>query len=141
MTGPSGNLPVPLTSFVGRQAEIDLASALLERHWLVTLTGPGGAGKTALALRIASGDGDRYPDGRWWVDLGGISAEHFAEAEVAEAVAAAMGVPVVGEPLPALRAHLASRRLLLCLDNAEHLLDAAARVVVGIRRGCPAVGT
>jgi predicted ATPase/DNA-binding CsgD family transcriptional regulator len=133
--GPPGNLPVQLTSFVGRGAEIDAGGELLARHRLVTLTGPGGAGKTRLAVRVAAGRDDRYPDGLWWVDLASV-ADGTA---VAEAMAAAVGVPAVGGPLHALVAHFAGRRTLLCLDNAEHLLDEVARAAEAVLRGCPAV--
>jgi predicted ATPase len=127
------NLQHQLTSFVGRRAEIEMADALLARHRLVTVTGPGGAGKTRLAARVADGQGERCPDGIWWVDLSVISAG----TAVAAAVADAVGVPVVGRPTHALTAHLAGRRVLLCLDNAEHLLDAVADVVQAVLRFCP----
>lgn len=126
---------VQLTSFVGRGAEIDMTTGLLARHRLVTLTGPGGAGKTRLAARVAAGQGHRCPDGLWWVDLAGVGDG----TAVAEAMAAAVGVPAVGGPLRVLTAHLATRRALLCLDNAEHLLDAVAGAVEAVLRGCPLV--
>jgi predicted ATPase/DNA-binding CsgD family transcriptional regulator len=129
------NLPVALTSFVGRGAEIDTAGDLLVRHRLVTLTGPGGAGKTRLAARVAAGRDDRYPDGLWWVDLAGV-ADGTA---VVDAMVAAVGAPAVGGPLHALVAHLAGRRVLLCLDNAEHVLDEVADAAQAVLRGCPAV--
>src|SRR5205814_6347226 len=102
-------------------------------HRLVTVTGPGGAGKTRLATRVAGEQGDRCPDGIWWVDLSVIGDG----SAVAEAVAEAVGVLVVGGPLHALTAHLAGRRVLLCLDNAEHLLDAVADVVAAVLRARP----
>jgi predicted ATPase/DNA-binding CsgD family transcriptional regulator len=129
------NLQHQLTSFVGRRAEIDTTGALLAGHRLVTVTGPGGAGKTRLAARVADDQGDRYPDGIWWVDLSVVSGG----AAVAEAVADAVGVPVMPVPLRALTAHLADRRVLLCLDNAEHLLDAVAELAQAVLRACPAV--
>src|SRR2546423_9015657 len=90
------NLQGQLTSFVGRGAEIGAASGLLARHRLVTLTGPGGAGKTRLAAELAAGQGDRYPDGIWWVDLAAVADG----AAVAETVAAAAGVPLLRGALP-----------------------------------------
>ncbi|HET6529015.1 MAG TPA: LuxR C-terminal-related transcriptional regulator [Actinoplanes sp.] len=134
MAEPS-HLPHPLTSFVGRRAEIELAEALLARHRLVMVTGPGGAGKTRLAAHLADVQRDRYPDGVWWADLSVVGDG----AAVAEAVAGAVGVPVVGGPLHALTAHLAGRRMLLCLDNAEHLLDAVAGLTEAVLRAGPAV--
>lgn len=129
------NLPGRLTSFVGRRAEIETASGLLARHRLVTVTGPGGAGKTRLAARVAAGQDDRCPDGIWWVDLSIVGNG----AAVPEAVAEAVGAPVVGGPPHALARHLAARRVMLCLDNAEHLIDAVATVAEAVLRDCPHV--
>src|SRR4051812_14879373 len=103
-----------LTSFVGRHTEINAATGLLERHRLVTLTGPGGAGKTRLAAQVADGRSGRYPDGVWWVDLATVSDG----TAVVETVAEAVGAPVVGGRFHGLCTHLAARRSLLCLDNA-----------------------
>jgi predicted ATPase/DNA-binding CsgD family transcriptional regulator len=130
-----GNLVAPLTSFVGRHTEIEASAGLLERHRLVTLTGPGGAGKTRLAVRVAAGQADRHPDGVWWVDLATVSDS----TAVAETIAVAVGAPVVGGRVPALRTHLATWRSLLCLDNAEHLLDGVASTVVAVLHACPQI--
>jgi predicted ATPase/DNA-binding CsgD family transcriptional regulator len=129
------NLQHQLTSFVGRRAELETAGAMLVDHRLVTVTGPGGAGKTRLAARVAGGQDDRYPDGVWWVDLSVLGAG----SAVAEAVAGAVGVPVMGGPSRALTAHLADRRVLLCLDNAEHLLDAVAELAQDVLGRCATV--
>jgi predicted ATPase/DNA-binding CsgD family transcriptional regulator len=129
------NLPVQLTSFVGRGAETEAVRRQLAGHRLVTLTGPGGAGKTRLAAHVAAGQDDRYPDGLWWVDLAGIDDG----TAVVEAMAAAVGVPAFGGPLRPLLAYLAGGRVLLCLDNAEHLLDEVAGAAEAVLRGCPAV--
>jgi predicted ATPase/DNA-binding CsgD family transcriptional regulator len=151
------NLQRQLTSFVGRGPEKEQAGGLLSRHRLVTLTGPGGAGKTRLAAEVAADfaadiatdiatavaaeQGERCVDGIWWVDLASVSdgAGSDAGVAVAEATAEAVGAPDLGAPLRALTAHLAGRRALLCLDNAEHLLDAVAGLVEAVLRGCPAV--
>ncbi|MFC4039868.1 LuxR C-terminal-related transcriptional regulator [Dactylosporangium siamense] len=130
-----GNLVAPLTSFVGRHTEIEAAAGLLERHRLVTLTGPGGAGKTRLAAQVAADRSDRYPDGVWWVDLATVSDG----TAVTETVAEAVGAPFVGGRAHALRTHLAAWRSLLCLDNAEHLLDAVASTVEAVLQGCAQV--
>jgi predicted ATPase len=127
------NLVAPLTSFVGRHTEIEAAAGLLEGHRLVTLTGPGGAGKTRLAAQVAAGRSDRYPEGVWWVDLATVSDR----TAVAETVAEAVGAPVVGGRVHALRTHLATWRSLLCLDNAEHLLDGVASTVEAVLHACP----
>ncbi|HEV7711195.1 MAG TPA: LuxR C-terminal-related transcriptional regulator [Asanoa sp.] len=127
------NLVAPLTSFVGRRTEIEAAAGLLERHRLVTLTGPGGAGKTRLAVQVAAGQSHRYPEGVWWVDLATVSDS----TAVAETIAEAVGAPVVGGRAYPLRNHLATWRSLLCLDNAEHLLDGVASTVQAVLQGCP----
>ncbi|GLH96517.1 LuxR C-terminal-related transcriptional regulator [Phytohabitans aurantiacus] len=127
------NLVAPLTSFIGRHAEIEAATGLLERHRLVTLTGPGGAGKTRLAARVATGQSDRQPDGVWWVDLATVSDG----TAVAEVIAEAVGAPIVGGRVHALRTHLSAWRSLLCLDNAEHLLDGVASTVEAVLSACP----
>jgi predicted ATPase/DNA-binding CsgD family transcriptional regulator len=139
MTSPPhrvpNNLGVPLTSFIGRSAEIEAAAGLLARHRLVTLTGPGGAGKTRLAGQVAEREAGRYPDGLWWVDLAGVNDG----TAVPEAVAETLNVPVVRGSLHALCTHLVTRRSLLCLDNAEHLLDGVATAVEAVLRTCPPV--
>ncbi|WP_157437172.1 helix-turn-helix transcriptional regulator [Actinoplanes subtropicus] len=129
------NLVAPLTSFVGRSAEIGAAAGLLARHRLVTLTGPGGAGKTRLAVQVAAGQYDRYPDGVWWIDLATVTDR----TAVAETIAEAVGAPVVGGRVHALRTHLATWRSLLCLDNAEHLLDGVAGTVEAVLQACPQI--
>jgi predicted ATPase/DNA-binding CsgD family transcriptional regulator len=132
---PGNNLVAPLTSFIGRHPEIEAADRLLTRHRLVTLTGPGGAGKTRLAAQVAAGQSDRRPDGVWWVDL----ATTTDSAAVTETIAEAVGAPVVGGRAHALRTHLAAWRSLLCLDNAEHLLDEVASTVEDVLHGCPQI--
>jgi predicted ATPase len=127
------NLVAPLTTFVGRHAELDAAAVLLEHHRLVTLTGPGGTGKTRLAAQLAAGRADEHPDGIWWVDLATVSDS----PSVVETIAEAVGAPIVGARGPALRTHLATWRSLLCLDNAEHVLDGVASTVEAVLRACP----
>src|SRR3954452_16699800 len=105
------NLVVQLTSFIGRSTEIETAAGLLARHRLVTLTGPGGAGKTRLAGEVAADQADRRPDGVWWVDLSTVTDR----TAVAETVAEAVGASAVGGHLATLCAHLAGRRSLLCV--------------------------
>jgi predicted ATPase/DNA-binding NarL/FixJ family response regulator len=133
--GPTNDLAVPLTTFIGRAPEIEAVSDLLARHRLVTLIGPGGAGKTRLAAEVARKQAPRHSDGVWWVDLSTVTAS----AEVAEAVATGVGAPVVGEQVRTLCAYLTARRSLLCIDNAEHLLDGVATTVDAVLRGCPDV--
>lgn len=119
-------LPSRLTSIVGRQTELERLAKLLSRSRLVSLIGPGGAGKTTLAVagaRIGAGD---HPDGVWFVPL----AAETDPARVAVAVADAIGVPGDVETADRLlAARLGGRRALLVLDNCEHLADACARFV------------
>ena len=126
-------LPVHLTSFVGRRAELAAVSALLRGRRLVTLTGVGGSGKTRLAAQLAAADqAERWPDGVWWVELEAVTDP----AQVAEVAAATVGVlvePVQGS-LRSLTAHLRDRRALVCLDNCEQVLEGAAEVAQALRR-------
>jgi predicted ATPase/DNA-binding CsgD family transcriptional regulator len=130
-----GNLPVQLTSFVGRQAEMAAVRRLLAETRLLTLTGPGGAGKTRLALQVAADLADAYPDGVWLAELASLSDPALAPATVA----AALGVrEPVGRPLVATLAdRLRGRAVLLVLDNCEHLVEAAAALVEALLRACP----
>jgi predicted ATPase/DNA-binding CsgD family transcriptional regulator len=132
---PAGNLPVQLTSFVGRTAELAEVSALLAASRLVTLTGSAGCGKTRLALQAAAGLAGSRADGAWLVELAGLSDP----AQVAEWVAAALPVPQHGSFAgPAnVAAAIAARDLLVVLDNCEHLIRGCAEVAEGLLRGCP----
>src|SRR5262245_44933216 len=119
--GPT-NLPLQLTSFVGRERELGEVAGRLGAHRLLTLTGPGGVGKTRLALEAAGALAPAYPDGIWLADLAPLAGP----ALVPQALAAAVGVREErGRPLTAtLAAALRPRGLLVVLDNCEHLLDA-----------------
>ncbi len=136
-TARSDNLPVPASSFIGRDREADEVERLLDRTRLLTLTGVGGAGKTRLALEVARRQVGGFDDGVWLVDLAPASDP----GEVLQAVADVLGLelPERGAAIPALAEQLAPRRLLLLLDNCEHLIDACADVIVGILRSCPEV--
>jgi len=130
-----GNLPDRLTSFVGRERELDDIDRLLDTVRLVTLTGPGGIGKTSLAIEAARARGDRMPDGVWLVQLDTTSDPGLVPALIARTLGLFDGAdhPAVG----ALPAFLAGRSMLLVLDNFEHLLDAAG-VVAELVRASPA---
>jgi non-specific serine/threonine protein kinase len=131
-----GNLPAELTTFVGRREDVAALERVVGEHRLVTLTGAGGVGKTRLALRLAEAVRGGYPDGVWFVDLAPLGAP----ALVPETVATVLGVRAGDRPaLAALRAGLGSRRLLLVLDNCEHLVDGCAELVDAVLRVCPGV--
>jgi non-specific serine/threonine protein kinase len=121
-------LPTSLTSFVGRQREIATVASLLRQEGahLVTLTGPGGVGKTRLALRVAQDIGHGYRDGVAFVSLAPVADPEL----VAPTIAVALGVREVDDrpTIERLTAALRNRRLLLILDNLEHVLDAAPLV-------------
>ncbi len=122
------NLPRPITPFIGREGHIAQVASLLLREdvRLLTLTGPGGVGKTRLAIRVAAEVAAEFPDGLWFVALAPISDP----ALVAAAVAQALGVPGTGTRTieESLRAFIGERRALIILDNFEHVLDAGSLV-------------
>jgi predicted ATPase/DNA-binding SARP family transcriptional activator len=129
------NLPLRLTSFVGRDRELGEVSRLLERSRLVTLTGPGGCGKTRLAIEAASGKLRDFPDGVWLVDFAPLSDQSLVPDAVAEALGRELRA---GQPAAtALAMQLAARKLLLVLDNCEHLIDSCARLALELLRTCP----
>ncbi|GAA1956411.1 helix-turn-helix transcriptional regulator [Amycolatopsis minnesotensis] len=130
------SLPIQFTTFVGRESELAGLRRLLAADRLVTLSGPGGCGKTRLAAQVAADLAERWLDGVWWVDLAPVTG-----AGVAELVAASAGVLVepVGGPLASTVSHLRDRKTLLCLDNCEHVLDEAAEIAGALLRSCPEV--
>jgi predicted ATPase len=115
--------PSPLTTLVGRDEEITTVARLLGSGRLLTLTGPGGTGKTRLALAVAERERDAYPDGVWFVDLSPITDPRL----VASAIAQVLGVgESEGQSLTeTLKAYLRSKRLLMLMDNVEQVVDAA----------------
>src|SRR5690606_1126475 len=120
------NLPAQVTSFVGREQEIAEVLERIARYRLITLVGPGGVGKTRLALQVASRLVERFADGVFFVNLAPLSAPE----RVPETIAAVLDLQEIpGRPIDEmLRASLRDRQLLLILDNLEHLLDAAPQV-------------
>ncbi|WP_171074353.1 BTAD domain-containing putative transcriptional regulator [Nonomuraea basaltis] len=133
---PDSNLPAPLSDLIGREAELAEVRELLATARLVTLTGPGGVGKTRLALEaarpLASHEGPAFPDGVWLVELAGA-------VNVAEVVAAVLGIrdDAAVALAPRLAGALAAKRMLLVLDNCEHLVTQAAELVSALLRAAP----
>jgi len=130
-------LPVQLTSFVGRQAEMKGIREALADNRLVTLTGAGGAGKTRLAVQVAAELATDFADGVWYVDLAPITDPEVVPVTVARALGL---LDQPGEPtIDLLRRSIRDRRMLMLLDNCEHLLDASADLITGLLSGCPAL--
>ncbi len=129
------NLPVELTSFVGRKNELQRLRDVLAHNRLITLTGAGGAGKTRLAVHVAGELAGTFADGVCYVDLAPITHPDV----VAVTAARALGLP--DQPgrstIDTLRQHLSGRHMLLVLDNCEHLLDASATLVAAILGAAP----
>ena len=121
-----GNLPAQATSFIGRDSEVKELSELVRSHRLVTLTGVGGVGKTRLALHVAAEMTSRFADGVWFVELAPVGDP----AAVPDAVATALGVtPQSGLTVSeSLAVALSGRRMLIVMDNCEHVLDASAKM-------------
>ncbi|MFJ8844688.1 BTAD domain-containing putative transcriptional regulator [Streptomyces cyaneofuscatus] len=150
---PRTNLPTPLTPLVGRSASVAAVRSLLMSHRLVTLTGPGGVGKTRLAQETGAELASSFPGGVWLVELAAqsrapSSGSDAAVDELAELVAASLGVRDDTSPLPGgrptglagrLSDALRGRELLLVLDNCEHVIDPAARLAGMVLRAAPGV--
>ncbi|MGW2367109.1 AfsR/SARP family transcriptional regulator [Streptomyces sp. NPDC001667] len=149
-----GNLRARLTSFVGREGDLERIRGDLGRHRLVTLLGPGGAGKTRLsqeAAETAAGAGGGWPDGVWLAELAPVDDPGTVPEAVLTALGAretvvrgttAEGVRAEAaslDPLDRLAEHCAPRRMLLVLDNCEHVVDAAARLAETLLARCPDV--
>lgn len=129
------NLPIPLSSFIGRQNDTAaLKLIVVSNTRLVTLTGPGGSGKTRLAIQTAMDLVDAFPDGVWWVELAAVQDPHNVRYQIAKT----LGVrETAGEPLQqSLVSFLKTRKLLLILDNCEHVLDACAELSNELLSAC-----
>lgn len=141
-TGPMASLPAQLTSFVGRTSTIELVGRRLAEHRLVSLVGPGGCGKTRLAIEVALQTMGTAQDGAVqdctvFVDFSGLSDPALVPGGVTRAI----GLPEVAgqDPLETLSVQLSKRDLLLILDNCEHLIGACAVLAGALVRNCPGV--
>jgi len=133
----AGNLPAELTSFVGRRRELTEAKALLPATRLLTISGMGGVGKTRFAHRLAADVSRAFPDGVWEVGLADLHEPALVAAGIADAIG--LREPREVWTLGRLQERLASKHLLLLLDNCEHLVDACAVTADALLRGCPGV--
>ena len=116
------NLPAQATSFIGREEEVSRVRELLQGNRMVTLTGPGGTGKTRLSLQVASEEMDAFPDGVFFVGLAPIREPELVMPSIGKAI----GVPDTGpHPIERVADQLAGKRLLLVLDNLEQVVEAA----------------
>ncbi len=136
-TRRAGNLPAEATSFIGRRRELADLRKQLSAARLVSLVGPGGVGKTRLAVRIATDLARGFPGGAWLVELADVRDPSL----VANAVVAALDLrdQASTEPLPLLLSYLHDKELLLVLDNCEHLLGAAAELATEVIQSAPRV--
>ena len=134
-TGGLHGFPAALTSFIGREEAVRDVAGLLEECRLVTVTGPGGAGKTRLAGQVARQVAGRFADGAWLAELAPVHDPALVPAVVAAAlgVREQPGLPAAG----ALARVLARQQLLLVLDNCEHLIAAAAELCGGLLAAKP----
>ena len=129
------HLPMQLTSFIGRLAEMKGIRDALDDNRLVTLTGAGGAGKTRLAVQAGAAMATEFADGVWYVDLAPITDPDVVPVTVARA----LGLP--DQPgqaaIDVVQRFVRDRRMLMLLDNCEHLLDASAELIIALLSGCP----
>ncbi len=134
---PKGNLPAQLTSFIGREREVAQIRKAISEHRLVTLTGVGGTGKSRLSLEVAAQLEGEFPDGIWLVELAPVSDP----AVVSQAAVSVLGLSdrPGRQPLEILTDYLAGKRLLLILDNCEHLLDECGRVAQALLQAASTV--
>ena len=128
------NLPVQLTSFIGREQEIGEIKQLLKIYHLVTLIGPGGTGKTRLSLQVTADLLDQFQHGVWFIELAPLTDPDL----IPQTILSAMGISdQTGNPLAALRDYLRQKKSLIIFDNCEHLLAASANIVDTLLRAAP----
>lgn len=135
LTYATNNLPAQLTSFIGREKEVEQIKKRLEKSRLVTLTGSGGVGKTRLSIQVASELLNEYPNGVWVVELAPITDPAF----VARVICGVLDItlPSNASPLIVLTEYLHAKKLLLVMDNCEHLIETCAQICDSLLHTCP----
>ena len=142
-SAPRTNLPARVTSFVGREAEIQEVTELVRDNRLVTVIGPGGAGKTSLAIEVGRGLLDSFDRGVWVVELAPVSDPGLVVAAISDSLGLSEDASSGSQAQPAiarLSAYLRNKDLLLIVDNCEHVVQAAAEVADALLTTCPKVG-
>lgn len=129
-----GNLPAEVTNFVGRQHEIEQLQKMLSAGRLITLTGPGGVGKSRLARHFGVTVRDQFPDGIWLVELGELRASYLLPFQVSRAIGLHHGI---GDPATILCQQLATKRLMLVIDNCEHMVAPAVQLIRTLLTAAP----
>jgi predicted ATPase/class 3 adenylate cyclase len=129
----SNNLPTQLTTFIGRENEIAEVKQELESHRLVTLTGPGGAGKTRLSLQVGAGCLEQFKNGVWLVELASLTDPSL----IIGAVMSAFGIHEKDNDISSLTSYIGNQSLLLILDNCEHLIEDCARLAEQLLKASP----
>ncbi len=130
------NLPLQLTSFIGREKEVAQITSLVHDNRLVTLVGAGGVGKTRTILHVAANLLESFEDGVWFIELAPLSSGEYIPAAVAHELGVTLGS---GDPVASLVHALKSKHALLLFDNCEHVIDPAARIIAAILGGCPKI--
>ena len=139
--GPRSNLPARVTSFVGREKEIKEVVAHMRDHRLVTVVGPGGAGKTSFAIEVGRYLLDSFDRGVWLIELAPVADPDLVVAAISDALGLSEDTGSNGQTptIARLRAFLHTKEILLILDNCEHMVQAAADVADLILTSCPRV--
>jgi non-specific serine/threonine protein kinase len=132
------NLPNPVSSFIGREREIQDIQGLLDRSRLVTMTGVGGSGKTRLALEVACNLVDTYQNGVWWVELAMLTANSLVPQTIAKTFS--LQETPNQQTSEILENYLRNKRILLVIDNCEHLIDGCAKLGEKLLQACLHLG-
>ncbi|MFN3652753.1 MAG: tetratricopeptide repeat protein [Armatimonadota bacterium] len=137
LNATANNIPAQANRFIGRERELSELRELLRETRALTLTGPGGCGKTRLMLQLAAELTEEYPDGVWLVDLSAVTQGELVPQTACHALG--LREEAARSPLETLRNHVSGRRLLVLLDNCEHLVDACARMVADLLAAAPGI--